>query len=120
MLAAALKNARDLFFDPNRPAPNSRKQGPVYDAFMRDLPPIINGELSLSANYMVRGSAGDWKTYAYIPWVAIFDKQITTSALRGVYIVFLFSGDAKHVYLSLNQGFTFFFRKSLKERSTLE
>lgn len=40
------------------------------------------------------------------PWIAILDKEITTSTREGVYIVFLFSSDYKHVYLTLNQGTT--------------
>ena len=39
------------------------------------------------------------------PWIAILDKDITTSTREGVYIVFLFSSDYKHIYLTLNQGY---------------
>lgn len=40
------------------------------------------------------------------PWIAIMDKEITNSTREGVYLVFLFSSDYKHVYLTLNQGTT--------------
>lgn len=48
---------------------------------------------------------GQWAT---VPWIGIFDKEISTSATRGFYIVYLFSSDMKSVYISLNQGWTFF------------
>lgn len=56
-------------------------------------------------NYTVYGSVGKGLV-AKTPWIAILDKEITTSARMGVYIAFLFSSDYKHVYLTLNQGTT--------------
>ena len=56
-------------------------------------------------NYVVNGSVGKGLA-TKTPWVAILDKDITTSTREGVYIVFLFSSDYKHVYLTLNQGTT--------------
>lgn len=56
-------------------------------------------------NYIVNGSVGKGLA-TKTPWVAILDKEITTSTREGVYIVFLFSSDYKHVYLTLNQGTT--------------
>ncbi len=57
--------------------------------------------------YEVRGSAGitEW---ASVPWIAVFDKQISTVASKGYDIVYLFTGDMKGVYISLNQGWTYF------------
>ena len=51
----------------------------------------------------IYGSAGvgNWST---IPWIGIFNPQITTSAKHGVYVVYLFASDLKTVYLTLNQG----------------
>ena len=51
----------------------------------------------------IYGSAGvgNWST---IPWIGIFNPQITTSAKHGVYAVYLFASDLKTVYLTLNQG----------------
>ena len=48
-------------------------------------------------------SKGGW---AEIPWVAVFDPVVTTSAMRGHYVVYLFSADMQRLYLSLNQGIT--------------
>lgn len=46
---------------------------------------------------------GNW---AQLPWVGIFNPQITRSAQSGYYIVYLFREDMQGVYLSLNQGVT--------------
>lgn len=56
-------------------------------------------------NYIVNGSVGKGLA-TKTPWIAVLDKDITTSTREGVYIVFLFSSDYKHVYLTLNQGTT--------------
>lgn len=55
--------------------------------------------------YLITASvgAGNW---AMIPWVCIFDRSITTSATKGVYIVYLLSKDSKRLYLTFNQGCT--------------
>lgn len=57
--------------------------------------------------YMIKSSGGQggWGT---IPWICVFDKDIGVTATKGFYIVYLFSADMKRVYLSLNQGWTFF------------
>ena len=55
--------------------------------------------------YIVNGSVGKGLATS-TPWIAILDSEITTSTREGVYIVFLFSSDYKHVYLTLNQGTT--------------
>ncbi|WP_284286340.1 MrcB family domain-containing protein [Alicyclobacillus fastidiosus] len=60
--------------------------------------------------YTVKGStgAGNW---AAIPWICIFDKDITDSATHGIYICYLFRADMSGVYLSLNQGWTYYKEK---------
>jgi len=47
--------------------------------------------------------AGNWAT---VPWLAVFDPIVTTSATQGYYLVYLFSATEPVVYLSLNQGAT--------------
>lgn len=58
-----------------------------------------------SSKYLVKGSIGqgNWATN---PWICIFDRRITTSATKGVYIVYLLSKDGERLYLTLNQGCT--------------
>ncbi|MGX9431611.1 MULTISPECIES: MrcB family domain-containing protein [Bradyrhizobium] len=46
---------------------------------------------------------GNW---AAVPWIAVFDPVVTTSATRGYYVVYLFHATEPIVFLSLNQGTT--------------
>lgn len=73
---------------------------------------LINYETTDALNKIVKehglstkGScgAGTWTKY---PWIAAYNKEITTTIQRGVYIVYLFSEDMSRVYLTLNQGCT--------------
>ena len=57
--------------------------------------------------YKVWGSSGNGN-WAEIPWISIADRDITTTAQKGYYIVYLFKSDMSGVYLSLNQGWTFY------------
>ncbi len=59
----------------------------------------------LSSSFQVQGSTGQGN-FAQVPWVAVFDREITTSAQRGYYIVYLFNSAGRGLYLSLNQGWT--------------
>lgn len=70
----------------------------------RDIPDEIDKLLN-NSNYIVCGSVGKGLA-TKTPWVAILDKEITSSTREGVYLVFLFSSDYRHVYLTLNQGTT--------------
>lgn len=63
-----------------------------------------------SEKYKVKGSVGQGQ-WADVPWIAVFDKSITQSATEGYYIVYLFRADMSGVYLSLNQGWTYFKNK---------
>ena len=56
-------------------------------------------------NYIVYGSGGQGAA-AHVPWIAVFNPAETTTAQRGIYLVYLFKADMTQVYLSLNQGVT--------------
>ena len=55
--------------------------------------------------YLVSGSVGKG-VWAKVPWLAVFRREITESAQKGVYIVYLLSSDGNSLYLTLNQGVT--------------
>ncbi|MGW1128552.1 MrcB family domain-containing protein [Streptomyces sp. NPDC002526] len=55
--------------------------------------------------YLVVGSPGKGNL-AVCPWVSIFDPDETTTATRGMYLVYLLAEDRKTFALSLNQGVT--------------
>ena len=54
--------------------------------------------------FHVKGSPGRGSHWAAVPWLAIFDPAVTTSATRGYYLVYLFAAHREIVYLSLAQG----------------
>lgn len=58
-----------------------------------------------TGKYEVKGSVGhgNWAT---TPWLAIFDRSVTTTAQEGVYIIYLLSSNCQSLYLTLNQGCT--------------
>jgi len=62
------------------------------------------------SKYIVEGSPGKG-AWADVPWIAVFDKDITDTATKGYDIVYLFCADMSGVYISLNQGWTYFREK---------
>ncbi|WP_420546834.1 MrcB family domain-containing protein [Curvivirga sp.] len=75
-----------------------------------DLRYALQEALGNSPAYKVASGAGN-SSWATIPWLAVLDPTITTSALRGYYIVYLISDDGKTIYLSLNQGATSIYKE---------
>ena len=67
--------------------------------------------------YLITGSVGQGN-WATVPWVCIFDRKITTSATKGVYIVYLMAKDGQTLYLTFNQGCTDI-RKAHSKRDTI-
>jgi 5-methylcytosine-specific restriction enzyme A len=58
----------------------------------------------LDGPFLVKGSPGRGSNWAAVPWLAVFDPAVTTSATRGYYLVYLFPTDREAVHLSLAQG----------------
>lgn len=69
----------------------------------RELRDAIANAAGENERLLFKGSAGQGN-WARGPWVAIFDKLVTTSAQSGYYPVYLFREDMTGLYLSLNQG----------------
>lgn len=78
------------------------------DYVRKDLVEVIEKETPLDrGRYFVMGSVGQGQ-WAEVPWVSIFSRDITTTATRGYYIVYLMKADMTGFYVSLNQGWSFF------------
>ena len=75
------------------------------DIISHDIPELIRKCVPLNHPYIVNGSCGKGRWTA-VPWIAVFDQRITTTAQKGVYIVYLLNKDTKELYLTLNQGAT--------------
>ena len=86
--------------------------------FRTDIPLAIYGTgIVSSGQYLITGSVGQGN-WAMIPWVCIFDRKITTTATKGIYIVYLLSKDGNSLYLSFNQGCTDI-RKNNSKKETI-
>lgn len=90
----------------------------IRNTVTKEFPEVISVACFLDSNkYYIKGSIGNGQ-FAEVPWVAVFDRGITTTATKGIYIVLLFAQDMSGVYLSLNQGFTYFSDRFKKNKGT--
>lgn len=79
---------------------------PMGSFFRNDIPSFLyKTGIVDSKTHLITGSVGKGN-WAMVPWICIFDRQITTSATKGVYIVYLLSKDGNTLYLTFNQGCT--------------
>lgn len=79
--------------------------GSIYGKILKEDIPQKLKELFPEDTYKIKGSIGSGRI-AKCPWLAIMNKNETTSTQSGVYLVFLFSRDLQKIYLSLAQGVT--------------
>ena len=77
---------------------------PLGNIVRKDIAHLIGAQLPENI-YKVKGSVGSG-SWADVPWIGVFDKRVTTSAQRGVYIVYLLNKTTKELFLTLNQGVT--------------
>lgn len=81
------------------------KGHPLGTVIRKGAPAEIRQALApLDGPFLVKGSPGRGAHWAAIPWLAIFDPAVTTSATRGYYLVYLFPTHREAVHLSLAQG----------------
>lgn len=62
---------------------------------------------NLLKDYESQGSAGEGQ-WSILPWIAIYDPELTLSPQSGYYLVYLFDDQMQHAYLSLNHGWTYY------------
>lgn len=96
---------------------NELKGNELANYVRRDIPENLKNLLEnyIEEDILVKGSTG-MGSWANIPWVAIFIKKLTNKAQKGIYLVFLFSEDMSKLYLSLNQGVTYFNDNKINNR----
>lgn len=83
------------------------KTDPNYDILIHKIPMALGTLFLGRSDLLVAGSCGKGQKTDY-PWVAIYNKNITSSAQRGLYLVYLFKKDMTGFYISLNQGITYY------------
>ncbi|KQS74922.1 hypothetical protein ASG32_07400 [Methylobacterium sp. Leaf361] len=78
---------------------------PLAAVIRRGAPDELRAALEpIDGPFLVKGSPGRGSRWAAIPWIAVFDPAVTTSATRGYYLVYLFPAHREAVHLSLAQG----------------
>lgn len=65
-----------------------------------EIPNLLKECADIEEPYSVVGSYGKGR-WTIVPWIGVFDTRITTSAQKGVYIVYLLNKDSKELYLTL-------------------
>lgn len=78
---------------------------PLAALIRRGAPDELRAALApIDGPFLVKGSPGRGSNWAAVPWLAVFDPAITTSATRGYYLVYLFPAHRETVHLSVAQG----------------
>ena len=96
---------------PGKTHPKDKKSYSLYELksayiISKDLPSLLHNKAGIpESKYKIQGSIGQGNP-AEVPWICVFDLDITKSAQEGFYIVYLLKADMSGVYLSLNQGWT--------------
>lgn len=74
-------------------------KNPFRELISKDIPELLRNVANISSPYQIVGSYGKGRWTA-VPWIAVFDSRITTSAQKGVYIVYLLNKDTQELYLT--------------------
>ena len=102
-----MRKAIDRFINEYGTAKNEIfAQHPLGTFVRSEIPQILYSTGIVNAEkYLITGSVGQGN-WATVPWICIFDRAITTTAQKGVYIVYLLAKDTNTLYLTFNQGCT--------------
>jgi 5-methylcytosine-specific restriction protein A len=104
MISGAFKEISSKFVDEkNGPIASNPFADYVRKVSEQILKPVVKKKRE---HFIYKSSPGRPPNWASVPWLGVYDPNVTTSSQRGYYLVYLFSVDMKRVYLSLNQGMT--------------
>ena len=76
-------------------------KNPFRELISKDIPNLLQQCADISSPYQIVGSYGKGRWTA-VPWIAIFDSRITTSAQKGVYIVYLLNKNTQELFLTFD------------------
>jgi hypothetical protein len=86
------------------------KYNPVHKFVCDDIPAALEAWSPTASKYKFKGSDGQGNILA-APWFAVFNKEVTTRASEGYYLVYLLSEDLQSLVLEIGFGATQFERK---------
>lgn len=81
----------------------TNKNDPIHDLVLYGFKSVIEQWLPNKDRWIVKGSDGQGNVIR-TPWVAVMDKEITTTATQGYYVVYLFEENLKRMYLEIGFG----------------
>ncbi|HAY6505165.1 TPA: DUF3578 domain-containing protein, partial [Staphylococcus aureus] len=80
-------------------------KGDQYKTLVHDkLPKQLKAHIK-EDKYSVVGKVATGN-YSKVPWISIYDENITKESKDGYYLVYLFHPEGEGIYLSLNQGWS--------------
>tara|TARA_R110002020_G_scaffold332627_1_gene548046 strand:+ start:2126 stop:3379 length:1254 start_codon:yes stop_codon:yes gene_type:complete len=91
----------------------------VYNNIVEILPAEFNKALSNKEDFIIKGSLGQTQV-ASIPWIVIRNEKVSSSAQNGFYVVYLFSRNAKYLYLSIALGVEQFKQRFGERKKTIK
>ena len=104
MISNTIKELSSKFLEAkNGPISKSPFAETFRKAANKSLKPVVKKN---QKHFIYKSSSGRPPNWASVPWLGIFDPNVTTSPQRGYYLALLFSVDMKRIYLSMNQGMT--------------
>ena len=84
---------------------NNDWKNPFRELISNSIPTLLRSTAGIEPPYIVEGSYGKGR-WTGVPWIAVFDSRITTSAQKGVYIVYLLNKDTKELFLTIEVAAT--------------
>jgi len=106
MIANLFNSALETYKKEYKPKSTTSELPESRLLFWNQLPQELRKKVP-QTNYEIYGSIGIGNATAF-PWILLSNKQITSSATKGLYLVYLFKKDMSGFYLSLGVGVTNF------------
>jgi hypothetical protein len=79
------------------------KKNPVHDLVLNQIPRILKSWAPESIDFIFKGSEGEGNL-TKTPWFAVLNPEITDTARKGYYIVYLFDEEFKKLFLAIGFG----------------
>lgn len=102
MFSSAVKELQSGW-EKYRSAGKTNKNDPIHDLVLYGFKAIIEEWLPNKEQWHVKGSDGQGNVIR-TPWIAVMDREITTTATQGYYVVYLFEENLKRMYLEIGFG----------------
>ena len=92
------------------------RNDPIFPVITNEMPTLIKSSLfPMRKDFLLTGSCGVGNKTDF-PWIALYNTNITRTATKGLYIVYLFKKDLSGFYLTLMQGITYFEKKYQRKK----